>query len=129
LLADQLLKFYEKFREGARRKMAAVAETEGFLRELKTILGEKGVRPLLGVGQAGEGLLFLQVAGETVSEEGRIAFVLLRSLLSGVGWFLARALSASRFHLEYVVVSYNPRRGYNFSESTALSECLSSGKT
>jgi hypothetical protein len=121
---EQLLKFYEKFREGVRRKMTAAAEAEGFLRELKTILGEKGVRPLLGVGQAGEGLLFLHVAGETVAEGGRIAFVLPRSLLSGVGWFVARALLASRFHLEYVVVSYDSQGGYNFSESTALSECL-----
>lgn len=121
---EQLLKFYEKFREGIGRKMAVAAEAEGFLREFKIILGEKGVRPLLGVGQAGEGLLFLHVAGETVLEGGRVAFVLPRSLLSGVGWFLARALLASRFHLEYIVVSYDPQGGYNFSESTALSECL-----
>ncbi len=121
---EQLLKFYEKFRESVRRKMAAVAEAERFLKEFKTILGEKGVRPLLGVGQAGEGLLFLHVAGETVVEGGRVAFVLPRSILSGVGWFLARALLASRFHLEYVVVSYDSQGGYNFSESTALSECL-----
>ncbi|MEM1756752.1 MAG: hypothetical protein QW770_01755, partial [Candidatus Bathyarchaeia archaeon] len=120
----QLLKFYEKFREGVRRKMAKVAEVERFLREFKSILGEKGVRPLLGVGQAGEGLLFLHVASENTVEGGRIAFVLPRSLLSGVGWFLARALLASKFHLEYVVVSYDSQGGYNFSESTALSECL-----
>ncbi|MEM4218314.1 MAG: hypothetical protein QXZ09_09865, partial [Candidatus Methanomethylicaceae archaeon] len=121
---DQLLKFYEKFREGVRCKMVKAAEAEGFLREFKVILGEKGVRPLLGIGQAGEGLLFLNVASENVVEGGRVAFVLPRSILSGVGWFLARTLLASRFHLEYVVVSYDPQGGYNFSESTALSECL-----
>jgi len=121
---EQLLKYYGKFREGTRRRMVETAETNGFLRDYKAILGREGIRPLLGVGQAGEGLLFLYVAGEAVKEGGRIAFVLPRSLLSGVGWFLARALLASKFHLEYVVVSYDSQGGYNFSESTALSECL-----
>ncbi|MEM0172663.1 MAG: hypothetical protein QXV57_08915 [Thermoproteota archaeon] len=121
---NQLLKFYEKFREGVKHKMATIAEVEGFLRKFKTILGEKDVRPFLGVGQAGEGLLFLYVASDKIVEGGRIAFVLPRSVLSGVGWFLARALLASRFHLEYVIVSYDSQGGYNFSESTALSECL-----
>jgi len=118
-----LLEFYGKLREDARREMTAVAEAEGFLEKLKTILG-KDVEPFLGIGQAGEGLLFLHVASGTVAEGGRIAFVLPRSLLSGIDWFLARALLASRFHLEYVVVSYDSQGGYNFSESTALSECL-----
>ncbi|MEM3415609.1 MAG: hypothetical protein QW575_08575, partial [Thermoproteota archaeon] len=124
----QLLKFYEKFRKSVRRKMAEVAEAEGFLKELETILGKKDMRPFLGVGQAGEGLLFLYVASDKVVEGGRIAFVLPRSVLSGVGWFLARALLASRFHLEYVIVSYDSQGGYNFSESTKLSECLIVGR-
>jgi len=33
-------------------------------------------------------------------------------------------LLASKFHLKYVVVSSDPRRGYNFSEGTSLSEAL-----
>jgi len=123
-IRKQLLEFYGKFREAVRSEMVATAEAKGFLRELEKILGEEGMRPFLGIGQAGEGLLFLHVAGKAVVEGGRIAFVLPRSLLSGVSWFLARALLASKFHLEYVVVSYDSRGGYNFSESTDLSECL-----
>ncbi len=121
---EQLLKFYEKFRESIKRRMVEIAEAGGFIRELEAILGEEGGRPFLGIGQAGEGLLFLYVASEGVVEGGRIAFVLPRSVLSGVSWFLARALLTSRFHLEYIVVSYDSEKGYNFSESTALSESL-----
>lgn len=119
----RLLESYEEFRESTKRQMMT-AEAKEFLTKFKAILDKKGVTPFLGIGQAGEGLLFLHVADETLAEGGRIAFVLPKSLLSGVGWFIARALLASKFHLEYVVVSYDPERGYNFSESTDLSECL-----
>ncbi|MBS7614563.1 hypothetical protein KEJ18_02360 [Candidatus Bathyarchaeota archaeon] len=69
-------------------------------------------------------MLFLHLAHEYVKEGDRIAFVLPKNILSGVSWFLARSLLASIYHLEYVVVSMDPTSGYNFSESTSLSEAL-----
>ncbi|MEN2999424.1 MAG: hypothetical protein ABDH61_02480, partial [Acidilobaceae archaeon] len=76
------------------------------------------------IGQAGEGLPFLYLAYRYVKPGGVIAFVLPRNLLAGTSWFLARALLAHKFHLKYVIVSSDGERGYNFSESTSLSECL-----
>jgi len=81
-------------------------------------------RQLLSIGQAGEGLLFLYLASALVKDEGKIAFVLPKSLLTGTSWFLARCLLVDNFHLEHVVVSYDAENGYNFSESTSLSEVL-----
>ncbi|MGB9760348.1 MAG: hypothetical protein ACPLZG_11020 [Thermoproteota archaeon] len=81
-------------------------------------------RQLLNIGQAGEGLLFLYLASTLVKDEGKIAFVLPKSLLVGTSWFLARCLLVDNFHLEHVVVSYDAENGYNFSESTSLSEVL-----
>lgn len=59
-----------------------------------------------------------------VKEGGKICFVLPKNFLSSSSWFLVRILIASRYHLETVVVSYDSENGYNFSESTSLSECL-----
>ena len=91
---------------------------------MKNLLTEKDFRPYRSIGQAGEGLLFLYLANSMLEENGKICFVLPRNLLSGVSWFLARTLLASKYHIEYIVVSYDPENGYNFSESTSLSECL-----
>lgn len=63
-----------------------------------------------------------------LKKEGRIAFVLPKSLLTGVSWFSARSLLLDGFHLENIVVSYDARNGYNFSESTSLSETLITGR-
>jgi hypothetical protein len=68
--------------------------------------------------------LFLYLAYKLVKDGGRIAFVLPKSLLSGISWFLARNLLLRKFHLEHIVVSYDAQNGYNFSESTSLSEVL-----
>lgn len=85
---------------------------------------DRGLTPLFNIGQAGEGLLFLYLANLHVKEGGKIAFVLPKSFLSGVSWFLARTLILNKYDLEYVVVSYDGEKGYNFSESTSLSETL-----
>ena len=93
--------------------------------DLRATLSKLGVeRELLSVGQAGEGLLFLYLASKLVRENGKVAFVLPKSLLTGVSWFLARCLLSENFHLEHVVLSYDAENGYNFSESTSLSETL-----
>ncbi|MEM0304649.1 MAG: hypothetical protein QW685_06355 [Saccharolobus sp.] len=78
----------------------------------------------LNIGQAGTGLLFLYLAYKYTKPNGVIAFVLPRNLLSGVSWFLARALLAKEFHVKYIIISNDPEKGYNFSENTGLSECL-----
>lgn len=92
--------------------------------ELEFLLTDKDFEPYRAIGQAGEGLLFLYLADTRVRDDGKICFVLPKSLLTGVSWFLARAMLASRYHIEYIVVSFDAENGYNFSESTSLSECL-----
>ena len=82
-----------------------------------------GLKQYFSIGQAGEGFLFLYLAYKYVKSGGVIAFVLPRSVLAGISWFLARVLLASKFHLKYVIVSSDPY-GYNFSEGTSLSEAL-----
>lgn len=79
---------------------------------------------LFDIGQAGEGLLFLYLASKYVVPNGKIAFVLPKTLLTGTSWFLARVLLLDKFQLEYVIVSCDADGGYNFSESTSLSETL-----
>ncbi|MEM1606346.1 MAG: hypothetical protein QXW41_08900 [Fervidicoccaceae archaeon] len=86
--------------------------------------GWADLKQYLSIGQAGEGLLFLYLAYRYIRPGGVIAFVLPRNLLSGVSWFLARTLLASKFHLKYVIVSSDSENGYNFSEGTNLSEVL-----
>jgi len=83
-----------------------------------------------GIGAAGEGLLFLYLAFQHLTADGKISFVLPKSVLSGASWFLIRALLLEKLHLEYVIISYDKESGYNFSESTSLSEALIiAGKT
>jgi hypothetical protein len=76
------------------------------------------------IGAAGEGLLFLYLASQYLNNEGRLSFVLPKSMLSGASWFLIRTFFLEKFHVEYVIVSYDNEKGYNFSESTSLSEVL-----
>lgn len=131
---EAVLRRYGEIRRRVRRDLIDVA-TGLFSREptIRGVLGPlssyrlavaHGLDPYYNIGQAGEGLLFLYLAYKRVKPGGVIAFVLPRNLLSGVSWFLARALLADRFHIEYVVVSSDSEGGYNFSENTSLSECL-----
>ena len=119
-----VLERFELVRDNIRKDMIKISERHKFLQSLSKILGKEGLRPFMSIGQAGEGLLFLYLAHKYVRNGGRIAFVLPRSLLSGTGWFLARSLLTSKFHMEYIIVSYDAEGGYNFSESTSLSEVL-----
>jgi type I restriction-modification system DNA methylase subunit len=77
-----------------------------------------------GIGAAGEGLLFLYLAFQHLDDNGKIAFVLPKSVLNGASWFLIRTLIFQKMHLEYVIVSYDKENMYNFSESTSMSEAL-----
>lgn len=85
---------------------------------------DKKLKQYLNIGLAGEASPFFYLAYKCVDEDGVIAFVLPRAILSGASWFLHRILLASKFHLKYVIVSSDPINGYNFSEGSSLSETL-----
>lgn len=123
-IRKDLLKKYRATRDEIRKKLASLAQNSGAIGVLRNALSKRELIPFLSIGQAGEGLLFLYLAHEYVKDGDRIAFVLPRNLLSGISWFLARSLLASMYQIEYVVVSMDPSAGYNFSESTSLSETL-----
>jgi hypothetical protein len=91
--------------------------------DLDILIEDDGLRAYREIWQAGEGLLFLYLADIKLRLAGKLCFVLPRALLSGVSWFLARTLLASRYHVENIIVSYEPN-AYNFSESTNYSECM-----
>ncbi len=103
----------------------SLARNENLPNIIREIINGRGeFKQYLSIGQAGEGLLFLYLAYKYVKPGGVIAFVLPKNVLSGISWFLARALLASKFHVKYVIVSNDAENGYNFSEGTSLSEAL-----
>jgi hypothetical protein len=90
---------------------------------LEVLITNDELRAYRDIWQAGEGLLFLYLADVKIRLGGKICFILPKGLLSGVSWFLARTLMGANYHIEHVIVSYEPNH-YNFSESTSLSECM-----
>ena len=132
-IRERLVKRYQEILRRITNELREIA-TESIDQELRDLPSEikeliKGVkneklRQYLNIGLAGEALPFLYLAHKCVGEDGIIAFVLPRAVLAGVSWFLARVLLASKFHLKYVIVSSDPKNGYNFSEGAALSEVL-----
>jgi len=128
-IADQniraaVIKEYTQFRKEVRNEL--ISCVKGYLKNsgLDFLLKDKDFASYKSIGQAGEGLLFVYLADVMVKNNGKICFVLPKNFLSGTSWFLMRALIASKYHLESVVVSYDSDHGYNFSESTDMSECL-----
>lgn len=122
----RLVEAYNRLRNRVKNELRVTATSSASMlpAHVREVLGRQELRPYLDIGQAGEGLLFLYLAYKYVGSDGVIAFVLPRGLLAGVSWFLGRVLLASKFHVKYVVVSSDPKRGYNFSEGASLSECL-----
>ena len=127
-IREPILRHYNQLRKKIRRELLVNAEKFLSNAPLRILLNDSDYKSYRNIGQAGEGLLFLYLAHLWVREGGKICFVLPKNFLSGISWFLARSLIASKYHLEYVVVSYDSEEGYNFSESTNLSECLFSAK-
>lgn len=124
-LLERLNEIRDNVRDNLRSIAKNLAETENLPSVIKEIInGKREFKQYLNIGQAGEGLLFLYLAYKYVKPGGVIAFVLPRNVLSGVSWFLARALLAGKFHVRYVIVSSDTENGYNFSEGTSLSEAL-----
>lgn len=126
-MRTRVRKEYNEVKDEVKRKLEVTGMAlldNPATKELKSLLGHKDFQAYKNIGLAGEGLLFLYLADKLVRRGGKICFVLPKSLLTGVSWFLARCLLASKYQIEYCVVSYDSKKGYNFSESTSLSECL-----
>jgi hypothetical protein len=119
----EVLKDYKVIREEARRSLEGTARTLLKDTNLEILLKDQDFSPYTNIWQAGEGLLFLYLADKRLKPSGKTCFVLPKGLLSGISWFLGRVLLAAKYHLKYVIVSYEPNN-YNFSESTSLSECM-----
>jgi hypothetical protein len=114
---------YAKLRDEVKGSLEDTARNLLKGRNLESLLSDEEFQPYRQIWQAGEGLLFLYLADMRLKMHGKLCFVLPKSLLSGISWFLARALLAAKYHLQYIVVSYESGAN-NFSESTNLSECL-----
>lgn len=119
----EVLKDYTTVREEVRKKLQGTARSLLKETKLDLLLTDPDFRPYMNIWQAGEGFLFLYLAHLRLRNDGKICFVLPKSLLSGISWFLGRVLLAAKYRLKYVIVSYEPNN-YNFSESTSLSECM-----
>lgn len=81
---------------------------------------------MTGIGHAGLGAVFMVIADRYIKSGGRIAFVLPRNILSGISWQKIRDMlisDESGYDIEYILLSSQPG-SYNFSENTALSECM-----
>jgi hypothetical protein len=114
---------YNNLRKDIKAKLNSKARKLLKNTSLDVLFTDRELRSYREIWQAGEGLLFLYLADVKLQLEGKLCFVLPKGLLSGVSWFLARALLASDYHIEHIIVSYEPNC-YNFSESTSLSECM-----
>ena len=84
---------------------------------------------------AGLGAAFFALADEKISIDGRIAFVLPATSLTGSSWKRVREVLQSNYEIDWVIVSHDPehtgtRKGvqgrcwWAFSESTNLTETL-----
>ncbi|MEM4601934.1 MAG: N-6 DNA methylase [Desulfurococcaceae archaeon] len=72
---------------------------------------------------AGLGSVFIALADKYLKDQGRLALVVPRALLSGAAWEKTRELFKEKYHLEWLIVSHEPQH-WNFSENTNLSEVL-----
>lgn len=87
---------------------------------LKRLMSREGIPANV---TAGLGSVFAALGNRLLKEEGVIALVLPRALLSGIAWSETRALIGNNYHVQHIVVSHEPN-AWNFSENTELSECL-----
>jgi len=88
--------------------------------KLRDIVSRRGLSASI---TAGLGSVFIALGDMYLRQEGRLAFVIPRALLSGVAWGRTRELLERKYHLEWLVVSHEPNH-WNFSENTDLSEVL-----
>jgi hypothetical protein len=95
-------------------------EREALQTELKKRVKQRRIAANI---TAGLGAVFVALADQRLKPGGRLAFILPAALASGEAWGPTRQLLADRYHLEVVISSYDPDRGY-FSENTDLSELM-----
>lgn len=79
---------------------------------------------LTGIGQAGLGAVFVHLGDKYLEVGGRLALVLPKAVLSGVSWKKVRELFLEKYHIEYIISSFEGPNDWNFSENTSLSEIL-----
>ena len=79
---------------------------------------------LSGIGQAGLGAAFVFLADSYLKEGGRLALVLPKAVLAGIAWREIRRILLEKYHIEYVISSFEGPNDWNFSENTSLSEVL-----
>jgi len=79
---------------------------------------------LTGIGQAGLGAVFVHLGDKYLEEGGRLGLVLPKAVLAGVSWTKIRELFLEKYHLEYIISSFQGPNDWNFSENTSLSEVL-----
>jgi len=98
-----------------------VSEAErGELQErLREVLDESELEANI---TSGLGSVFVAIADSMMAEDGVLALVLPKAVLTGVTWAPTR-LIFQKYHLQYVICSHEPNN-WNFSESTKLSEAL-----
>lgn len=89
-------------------------------RKLKRLVQSKDLPASI---TAGLGSVFAAAGDQYLRQQGRLALIVPRALLSGVAWKRTRELIESRYHLEWIVTSHEPDH-WNFSENTQLSEVL-----
>jgi hypothetical protein len=95
-------------------------ERSALQRRLARLIREQTVE---ATGTAGLGSVFVAVGDRALKENGRMALVLPKALLSGGAWRQTRELFQRTYNLEYLIVSHDPER-WNFSDNTSLSEVL-----
>lgn len=89
--------------------------------ELSKLLKTKKIS---GIGQAGLGGSFTFLANEFLTDGGRVGLVLPKAVLGGVSWRIIREMLYNKYHIEFVISSFEGPDDWNFSENTSLSEVL-----
>ena len=97
----------------------AGAERSDLQAQLQRIVKEKGLKANI---TAGLGSVFVAIADRMLKDNGVMALVLPKAVLSGLSWEPTRTL-LEKYHLQFVICSHEPNN-WNFSESTELSETL-----
>ncbi len=106
------------------------SDAEKMQQALRTTLDGTAASLYAGLGSA-----FVVLADEALEDEGRLAFVLPATMATGSRWAPIRRLLLSKYAVEWVVVSHDPRnrgakkglpgrRWVSFSESTRIAEIL-----
>lgn len=96
------------------------SERKPMQKRLRNLVSQQGLSASI---TAGLGSVFIALADKHLEDQGRLALVLPRALLSGVAWEETRKLIEKNYHLEWLIVSHEPNH-WNFSENTNLSEVL-----